>query len=230
MLILAVDTTGGVCSVALSEDKKLIAEHYLDRGRTHSEGLMPMVDALLKSASADIRDVDVFACAVGPGSFTGIRIGVAAVKAFAQAGEKPCAAVNTLDSLALNGAHFTGLVCPLLDARRQEVYNALYRTDGGFTRLTEYRALPVRQVLLETGEEKVLLLGDGAAAYREVIEDTLGTRAVFAAENFTLQRASSACRIAFEAAQKGDTVSAYALEPYYIRKPQAERCHEERTK
>jgi len=230
MLILAADTTGSVLSVALSEDKKLIAEHYLNRGRTHSEGFMPMVDALLRSASVDLSAVDLYACVTGPGSFTGIRIGVSAVKAFAQEGDKPCIAVNTLDSLACNGSNFIGVVCPLLDARRGEVYNALYQNDGGLQRLTGYRALPLREVLAEIGSQRALFLGDGAAAYRDLIEETMGQNAVFAAENFLLQRASSACIIAYDAAKRGDTVSAYALEPCYIRKPQAVRCHEEPAK
>jgi tRNA threonylcarbamoyladenosine biosynthesis protein TsaB len=228
MLILSMDTTGSVCTVALLDDKKLISEVYLDHLKTHSEGLMPMVEAVLNCASADIADIGAFACVVGPGSFTGIRIGVSAAKAFAQAGNKPCVAVNTLDSLSVQGLHFSGIVCPMLDARRQEVYNALYNAEGEISRLTDYRALPLRGVLAEAEGKRTLFLGDGAAAYRREIEDFMGQNACFAAPNMLLQRASSAGLVAYGEIQKGNTVSAYMLEPFYIRKPQAVRCYEER--
>jgi tRNA threonylcarbamoyladenosine biosynthesis protein TsaB len=217
MLILALDTTGSVCTAALAEDDRIRAEVWLDYKKTHSEGLMPMVDYLLKSIGADIADVGLFAAVTGPGSYTGIRIGVSAVKAFAQAGGKPCAAVNTLDSLCMNVPHFDGLVCPMIDARRQEVYTAVY---AGGARQQEYRAIALAELLLELAGSKTLFLGDGAANYREIITHEMGETAVFASPHSMLQRASSACLIASAAAKEGRLLSAFTLEPYYLKKPQ----------
>ncbi len=216
MLILAIDTTGGVCTAALSEDERIRAEIWLDYKKNHSEGLMPMVDYLLKSSGTDIADVGLFAAVTGPGSYTGIRIGVSAVKAFAQAGGKPCAAVNTLDSLSRNIAHFEGLVCPMIDARRQEVYTAVYR--GKIH--DEYRALPLLELLPQLQGQKTLFLGDGAVNYKEIIQTEMGEAAVFASPNNSLQRASSACVLACEAAREGALQTAFELEPYYLKKPQ----------
>lgn len=225
MLILAIDTTGNVCSVCLSNDQKIISESYLNNQKTHSEGLMPMVDFVLKSAGAEIADISLFACVTGPGSFTGIRIGVSAVKAFAQAADKPCVSINTLDSLCANIQYFDGMICPVLDARRQEVYTALYDGINIQQKIGGYRALPIRDVLLELAGKKTMFLGDGVAPNREEIVKVMDGYAFFAGENNMLQRASSACILAYETYQTGRILTAYELEPFYLRKPQAERIH-----
>lgn len=225
MLILAIDTTGNVCSAALSDDSKIISESYLNHQKTHSEGLMPMVDFVMQSAGAQLADVSLFASVTGPGSFTGIRIGVSAVKAFAHAADKPCAAISTLDSLCANIPYFDGVICPMLDARRQEVYSAQYDGTKKHQRVGEYRALSVKDLLLELMGKKTMFLGDGALPNWQEIIKAMDGNAFFAGENNLLQRASSACMLACEAYKAGRITTAYELEPFYLRKPQAERNH-----
>ena len=130
MLILALDSTAQVGSVALCEDEKLIAEYTLNTGHTHSETLLPMVESVLKISGYTVDDVELFVCTAGPGSFTGVRIGAATVKGIAFGKDKPCIGVSTLEALALNGVALDGILCPCMNARRQQVYNALFDCDG----------------------------------------------------------------------------------------------------
>ena len=152
MLILALDSTAQVGSVALCEDEKLIAEYTLNTGHTHSETLLPMVESVLKISGYTVDDVDLFVCTAGPGSFTGVRIGAATVKGIAFGKDKPCIGVSTLEALALNGVALDGILCPCMNARRQQVYNALFDCDGSsLSRICEDRALAIA----ELGEELI---------------------------------------------------------------------------
>ena len=165
MKILAMDSSAVSASCAVLEDDRLIAEFFINAGLTHSQTLMPMVESALQNAAVDIADIDLFAVAQGPGSFTGIRIGTAAVKGMAQALDKPCAGVSALEAIAYN---FTGLncvVCAAMDARRQQVYNALFRVSGDrIERLCEDRAISIAELETEIAsfDEAVMLAGDGA--------------------------------------------------------------------
>ena len=226
MNLLAIDTTGSVCTCALAEEKKLLAELYIDQDRTHSQGLMPMIDTLFRMTGTSLHEVDAFACAVGPGSFTGIRIGVATAKAFAHALDKPVIAVNTLDGLCCN-VDYRGLICPMIDARRQEVYTAFYRQQELPQRLSDYSALPLEEVLKQCNEP-VMFVGDGAVNYREEIQAKLKERALFAADASIKQRAAGVARAAFLKAKAGQIEDAYRLSPFYLKKPQAQREYESR--
>jgi tRNA threonylcarbamoyladenosine biosynthesis protein TsaB len=221
MYILAVDTSGNVCSAAVLRDARIMAEIYVDNTKTHSETLGPMADECLKSAGIGIKDVDAFCCAIGPGSFTGIRIGAGMIKAFAHASGKPVLGINTLDALAQNAAGTDEAVCPVIDARRGEVYTAVYR---GGERLTDYRAVLLDTVLCELKGTKTVFLGDAALNYRESI---LGASASFrvAHEGIALQRAGSVGLAALALFQNGRRGDAYDLEPFYLRETQAERLH-----
>lgn len=219
MYILAVDTSGNVCSAAVLDDTRILAETYVDNKKTHSETLAPMADGCLKSAGLGIKDVRLFCCAIGPGSFTGIRIGAGLIKAFAHASGKPAVGVNTLDALAQNMAGTDGIVCPVIDARRGEVYTASYRNGE---RITDYRALLLDDVLRELSGEKAVFLGDAAISFKKKILEASATFRV-AHTGIALQRAGSVGLAALALYNKGAYSDAYTLEPFYLRETQAER-------
>ena len=164
MKILALDSTAIVASVALCEDEKLLGEYTIANGNTHSETLLPMVESLLGHFEMTTADIDLFAASAGPGSFTGVRIGAATVKGLAFATEKPCLGVSTLEALAYNLIGMDGLICPVMNARRQQVYTALFRAkDGKLERLMPDSALAITALdeLLTAYNEPVMLCGDG---------------------------------------------------------------------
>jgi tRNA threonylcarbamoyladenosine biosynthesis protein TsaB len=219
MHILAVDTSGGVCSAAVLYDNKILSEAYMNDKRTHSETIGPMIDFCLSCANIDIKEVDLFACASGPGSFTGLRIGIGMMKAFAHASLKPVLGINTLDALAFNALGTDEIVCPVIDARRGEVYTATYQNGR---RISEYRAVPLDDVLSELQGRQTVFLGDATVVHKEKI---LSTDSVFriAHEGIVLQRAGSVGLAAFVQYQTGIHQDAYSLEPFYLRETQAER-------
>lgn len=226
MLILAFESSAKAASVALVRDGALISQYSQCSGLTHSRTLLPMAEDMLKNAELAISDVDAFAVAHGPGSFTGIRIGVSTVKGLAWASDKPCVGVSTLEALAWNGVCAGGYVCPVMDARRSQVYNALFEIrDGKPVRLTEDRPIALAELSEEVKalDAPVLLLGDGA----------LLTAAYFAEQNipFTVAaeniRWQSAWGVAM-AAQDRSFGSADELLPVYLRLSQAERERLER--
>lgn len=231
MLIFGIDTCCMAATAALMDDTRLIAQTVINHKRTHSQKMMPQVEAMFDQAELDIRDVDCFAAAAGPGSFTGVRIGVATAKALAQACDRPCVPVSTLHALANNTAVFDGLVCPILDARREQVYNALFRGGRRLERLCPDRALAVEALLEELREkaEPVIFCGDGTLVYREMIRQALGDRAVFAQRMQNMNLAASVAELGWDMARRGETVPYGQLVPAYVRLSQAERERLERT-
>ena len=148
--ILALDSTADVSSVAVCEGEKLLSEITINTGNTHSQTLLPSVEMALKLAELSVDDVDLFTCSVGPGSFTGVRIGVATVKGLAFGKDKPCVPVSTLDALAYNLRGYNGIICPVMNARRMQVYNALFRCENGIlTRLCDDRAISIAELEAE---------------------------------------------------------------------------------
>ncbi len=225
MTVLAIDTSSSVAAVAVSRDGVLLGEYTLCSGLTHSQRLLPMVDELLKSLNMTIADIDAFACSTGPGSFTGLRIGIASVKGFAFVGNKPCVAVSGLEAMAYNHMHTDYLICPLMDARAGQVYNGVYhRFRGRLKTLTPPRAVEIETVIRELKEsgKTVLFLGDGVKPNLEKIRE-LGAKAVIGEFNNNMQRAATIALIAEEKIKKGETVSGQELEAEYLRKSQAER-------
>lgn len=223
MLMLSVDSSAAPASVCLSEDGKIIADYYLNTGFTHSQTLMSMVESVLSISGRTATDIDVYAVNCGPGSFTGVRIGVSAVKGMAFATDKPCAAVSTLDSMAYNCLGNHAVVCACMDARRQQVYNAVFRVDGeNIERLCEDRAIAVDELLAELSgyDEEIILVGDGAAL---VYDSSDNERIRLAPESIRYQRASSTAAAALELYNRGEVISPAALMPTYLRLSQAER-------
>ncbi len=231
MKILAVDSSANVASAAITEDDKLICEFTLNHKKTHSEKLMPMIDELFHSAQLTPGDIDLFAAANGPGSFTGLRIGVATVKGLAHAVQKPVAGVSTLLAMAYNLPFCGALVAPIMDARRAQVYNGIYRwRSGRFEAVAAPRAIAMRDCLADLRElgEPVVFLGDGVPVHREQIQAQLGGQAMFAPSSCNRQRAASVALAAAQMYQDGLCQNYYTLAPVYLRKPQAEREWEEK--
>ncbi|MCK5783063.1 MAG: tRNA (adenosine(37)-N6)-threonylcarbamoyltransferase complex dimerization subunit type 1 TsaB [Desulfobacterales bacterium] len=222
MKILAVDTATRSCSVAIVENSTLLAELTLANGRTHSTHLMGMVESAVKMSGLTVSDIDGFAVARGPGSFTGLRIGISAVKGFAAATGKPLVGVSTLDALAFQFPFSSYLVCPLLDARRREVYYSQYRfEDGELKKVTGERILAPGITPFGI-KEKCMFVGDGALVYKKVIVDEMGGLAHFAASCQNTIRAAAVAHLALKRFCNNDTDDVAGFQPTYIRKSDAE--------
>ena len=225
MNILMIDTSGPACGVAIARDGQIVCDMQVVSGRTHSQRVMPMADTALALSDLTVSDIDVFGAVVGPGSFTGVRIGVSSVKALAHAADRPCVGVDALHALAANIQAFDGVVCPILDARAQQVYGAMFRAGEEPQRLCEDVAEPLTAFLdrVEATGQRALFLGDGVAAMRGAIEARLGARAQFAAPQHMNLRAGCACAIVMELVARGEATDYMHLLPLYLRAPQAER-------
>lgn len=229
MIILAIDTSGPACSAAVSKDGVLLQEIVMNSALTHSETLMPAVERVIDAAGLTIDDVDVFAAVAGPGSFTGVRIGVCAARALAHAGNKPCVQVNSLHALAAGAFAAKGIICPILDARRQQVYSAAYRYVGDkLIRVREDEAMPLVDFIKALPEDEPLCFtGDGVQVHESAIRELVGDRAVFAPLHARVLRASAACFIASQ--PDAIRITHAELSPIYLRLPQAERERNERA-
>ena len=228
MLTLAFESSAKAASVALLRDGSLVSQYSQCSGLTHSRTLLPMAEDLLKNAELKLSDIDLFAVAHGPGSFTGIRIGVSTVKGLSWACNKPCLGVSTLESMAWHGLAAGGLICPVMDARRQQVYNALFEIrEGRPIRLTEDRPLSLAELCEELRRQDGVpfLVGDGAALTARFLEKE-GLPFRMAPENLLWQ---GAWGVGMAARDKtpGDSQS---LLPVYLRLSQAERERQERMK
>lgn len=225
MKILALESSAVACSACLTEDDFLIAQSYENSGMTHSVTLLPMAEELLKRVGVESKDIDVFAVAAGPGSFTGVRIGVSACKGLAWALDKPCARVSTLEAMAWGASALPGILCPVMDARREQVYNALFTYDGeSLTRLTPDRAIGLEDLEKELRSRggKYILVGDGAQLCYERLRSS-GLELTLPPPNLRYQSAWGVARAAWELAKRGELVSAGELVPEYHRLSQAER-------
>ena len=224
MRILGIDSSAVSVGAAIcdaGEEPKVIAEGFINNKITHSQTLMPLVQSLLENSKLTLSDIDAFAVSAGPGSFTGLRIGVAAVKGMAYALKKPCRAVSTLHAMACNFPLYDGVICAVMDARCSQVYNAVFEAKNGvITRLCDDRALMMNELKDELDDKyagrKVLLCGDGAAL---CFDRFSGGRIILAPAQMRYQNGVGVC---FAAAGYPDTDAA-ALMPKYLRLPQAER-------
>lgn len=226
MRILALETSAKSVSCAVTEDGAVLAHSFQCTGLTHSRTLLPMVDAMLQNAELPLASVDVFAVSAGPGSFTGLRIGVSALKGLSWAADKPCVGVSTLYAMAQNLAHADHalLICAM-DARRAQVYNALFEANGGvLTRLCDDRAIGLDELTAQVRRDarKKFVLGDGAAlAYDHLTKN--GVACTLAPAALRYQNAVGVALAAEEAAKRGEAVDAQELSIAYLRVSQAER-------
>ena len=223
MNILAIDTSGPVAGCALMVDDRIVWNLQMDVGLTHSESIMPAVDRALTAAGLVPADIDCFAAVAGPGSFTGVRIGVCAVKGLAHAANRPCARVHALEALAMNYYGYDGLACPILDARRGQVYCAAYDMVGGFPReVVSPGARPLADFLAMLPPERALgFAGDGVRAYQEIIRAGCPGRSMLTPPTLAQLRSDAACWLALN--RREDWMPAAQLTPIYLRAPQAER-------
>ena len=225
MKVLALETSAKSVSVAVTEDGKVLASSYQNIGLTHSVTLMPLLDGMLKNAGLSLADMELLAVAAGPGSFTGLRIGVSALKGLAWAEDKPCCGVSTLEAMAQNARTFDGTVVCAMDARRSQVYNALFRWEGGvLLRLCPDRAIGLEELteeLLPDPSPK-LVVGDGAQLCCDYLT-AHGIPCRPSPENMRYQSAVGVALAAEDMARRGETVSGRELVPTYLRLSQAER-------
>ena len=230
MLILAFETSAKAGSVALVDEHKLLGESYCNTGLTHSQTLMTMAQELLTTCGKAAADVTAVAVARGPGSFTGIRIGIAAAKGFAWGGQLPCCGESTLEAMALSLGAWEGTVCCVMDARRQQVYNALFAAKGGtLTRLCPDRAISLADLEKELKNlpKPIFLVGDGSNLCYNTLRDA---GLVLPPEHHLHQRAAGVALLARNRLLRGETPDGAALEPNYLRLSQAERERLERQK
>ena len=226
-LILAVDTSAKPVSCALAEDDRVVASFYSNTGLTHSQTLMPMIENVLSVSGKTVADLDALAVNAGPGSFTGVRIGVSAVKGLAFTSNLPCVSVSTLESMAENTAALPGtVICCLMDARCQQVYGALFEKDanGAVRRLSEDEALTVTEMGERVARMRrdVILVGDGSEMCYRLWKDSIAS-VYLAPSTVRYQNAAATAMIAARRCRDGLTISADELLPLYLRLPQAER-------
>ena len=223
MNILMIDTSGPACGVAIMADGRLVYEAELTHRQTHSQRVMPMVDAALQMSDMTLEDMDVLGAVVGPGSFTGVRIGVATVKGLALGADKPCLGVSTLEAMAWGARALGGDLCCVMDARAGQVYNALFTVeDGRVRRLCDDRAIKLTELAEEIGEAPYFLVGDGAdLCYNTIKENCTGLRLAPAELRFATGFGVAAA--ALPLFREGKACSPQELDAFYLRRPQAER-------
>lgn len=230
MLILAFETSAKAGSVALWQDGKLLGESYQNTGLTHSQTLLSMAESLIKSCGYTPQDVNAVAVAAGPGSFTGVRIGVAAAKGFAWGLELPCCGVSTLEAMAENLGIYDGFVLPVMDARRSQVYNAVFKAQqGALTRITEDRAISLAELCdeLKNRSGPIYLVGDGSMLTYSTLKDQI-SNLILPPEHRMHQRAAGVAMVAEKMLQQGNACDAASLTPNYLRLSQAERERQEK--
>lgn len=232
MRILAFETSAKAASVALLEEDRLLGEFYLNCGQTHSRTLMKLAQELLCACDLEAKDVSAVACAAGPGSFTGVRIGVAAAKGFAWGAELPCVGVSTMEAMAQQARDFEGLICCAMDARREQVYHALFDCAGGvLTRRSDDCAISLQELeqRLKNEEKAKIIVGDGAYLCYNTIGNRVGD-CILAPEHLRMQRASGVALTARRLLQTGAEFDGASLVPNYLRLSQAERERNEKEK
>ena len=230
MKILSLDSSATVATVALTEDGKLLAEYTLNNGNTHSETLLPMIEIMLKHFGISIDDIDAFAATTGPGSFTGVRIGAATIKGLAFGTNKPCVEVSTLEAIAENLSCRAGLICPVMNARRSQVYTALFRSDGTtITRLMPDSAISIEELdsLLAEYGEPVSFCGDG---YGITVSALKSTTYLPTPERLRHQSAASVASVAYRLMDEEKVVNDVQFKVTYLRPSQAERERLEKEK
>ncbi len=226
MIILSIDSSTPVAGVAVLTEEQILGESMLNTKNTHSEKLLVLVDTLLQELHLTMAEIDAVAVAQGPGSFTGLRIGMATAKGLAQGGGKKLIAVPTLDALAHRMSGVSGLICPILHAKRNEVYTAAYQCSatGQMERLSSYQAVDPELLLNELAQqpEKVCFLGDGVAVYQKLLQERLGDKMWLAPMDQRLPSAAAIGVLALKRALQDDYDDLYGCELIYIRRSEAE--------
>ncbi len=229
MRVLAIDTSTAMAGIAVLDENELLAQYMLKDAKTHSQKLLPMLQELLDSLNMTSSDIDVFAAVTGPGSFTGLRIGVTTIKSLAYAAKKPTVGIPSLDAL-VNAAAIRedAIVCPIMDARNNQVYAALYKFKNGLmTNLSGYMGVHITELVKQVEEKykdmSVIFTGDGVVHHKDFLKIELKERCAFMPDFMLQQMAASAAQLALSLALRGETVGSMELVPFYLRPSQAER-------
>ena len=233
MKILGIDSSGLVASAAIADEKNIIAEFTVNNKQTQSQTLLPMIEKVVDMSGIELEQIDAIAIAAGPGSFTGLRIGSATAKGIGLALKKPVVSVPTLEGLAYRVSVFDGIICPIMDARRNQVYTGIYKMDkGNLVCLSEQKAVDIHEIMeeLEKYDEKVIFLGDGVEVQRETIEKEFKKEYCFAPIHLSKQSAAAVAVLGDIYFNQGKAEDAAEHKPIYLRKSQAEREREERLK
>ena len=220
MRILGIETATNVCSVCILEDSQLIAEYTTNITKTHSQRLMPMIEHVLANVELSPKDIEAIAVSVGPGSFTGVRIGISAAKGMAMALDAQIAGISTLDGISYNlMSLYTGQVCVITDARRKQVYTAIYEKEK--VKLTDDMVLPIEE-LVKKIKKKTIFMGNATTLYADLLEKELGNLAQIAPQYLSIPRASSIAFLGEKMLREGKELTHFDLKPNYVRLPDAE--------
>lgn len=233
MRVLALDSSGIVASVAVVEDDILVAEYTVNYKKTHSQTLLPMLDEIVKMTELDLKTIDAIVVAKGPGSFTGLRIGSATAKGLGLALDKPLVGIPTVEALAYNLYDVNGLICPIMDARRKQVYTGIYRyEDHRLMTVKDQMAVGIEEFLSMLNEmgEAVTFLGDGVPVFKDIIADKLTVPFSFAPAHLSRQRAGAVGALGVLYYKEGRTETAAEHKPDYLRVSQAERERAQKLK
>jgi tRNA threonylcarbamoyladenosine biosynthesis protein TsaB len=231
MMLLALDSSGLVASVAVVTEEGMLAEYTVNYKKTHSQTLLPMLQEIVRMVELELGEVDAIAVAAGPGSFTGLRIGSATAKGLGLAMNKPIVAVPTLDGLAYNLFGTDKLICPMMDARRNQVYTGLYDFEGtSFRIIKQQTAISIEELIEEINQlgREVIYLGDGVPVYRAILSERMKVPYSFAPVHLSRQRAGAIGALGLELYRKNKLETAAEHEPIYLRLSQAERERAER--
>ena len=223
MHLLAMDTSGPVCSVAVVRENQIVSEHMTVNQKTHSVNLIPMIDRAMEEAGLRMQDLDRLACTVGPGSFTGVRIGVSTAKGLAHGAGIPCVAVDALEAMAVGLRLAQGLICPIQDARAGQVYAALFRAeDGKLLRVMDDQPIALKELMIKllAGDEAVTFVGDAVPVHGNQIVQTMGAMGRLAPAHLSYLRAASVAVLGMESK---NLLTYTELQPLYLRAPSAER-------
>ena len=230
MLVLSVDSSYSTATCALIKDDKILAEINLNDKKQHSVILMRLIDSILKEYEIDINDIDAFIISRGPGSFTGLRIGMATLKGLAFASKKPLISVSTLDALAYNSISFQGIICPIMDALRDNIYICLYKNENNnLTPLIKEQCLNINELLTILKEQTlpIIFVGDGVAKHKEFLQENI-PNSFFAPNHSNFPKASSVGELGIKKINDGVIENIDSINPIYLRKSQAEREYEKR--
>jgi universal bacterial protein yeaZ len=230
MKILSIDTSSNICSVAILEDKTVLKEINLEDGKTHSQNLMPMIQEIMDTLCISLNNIDLLSCSKGPGSFTGVRIGISTIKAFADVKEIPTIGVSSLETLAYNISE-EGLIAPLIDAKNDQVYFGLFELQNGtYIKKIDYQACHILDIFkfLANFQTPITFVGDASSLHQDMISQKLANQAKFAKPIQNKQSAASVGKVAFDKYMQGKAGTSNDLLPLYLRKSGAERMLEKK--
>lgn len=226
MITLAVDTSSLTASCAVVEDGRVISELSMQYGKTHSQKIVPMLRDVLAMLKKSFQDIDLFAAAIGPGSFTGLRIGVVTIKALAYSLKKPVCGISTLDALAYSLPDFKGVLVPMLDARNNQVFSAIFhKKDNHLDKISPDRGISIEELIaqIKDQDEDAMVIGDAVPLHLEKMRAVLGGKIIEAPPALSFPRAASTALLAEQVFRDNKAINAFELEPQYLRKSQAER-------